>query len=588
MYDEVMLEDEVLSVRIGQVSEKGRKAQNEDSLGFYIPDDVSCFHKGIVAVIADGVSTADAGKQASETCVKNFLSDYFSTPDSWSVKTSVQRILTALNRWLYSQSVGQYSVNRGYISTLSAIVLHGELVHIFHIGDSRIYRLRDNHFELLTRDHAHQVNDETCYLTRAMGMDVNLDVDYFCTSLEAGDAFFLSTDGVHDFLADAEIRQIIMSELNDDAADLHRCCERLVAQALKNGSNDNLSCQLIQFHIMPYMRNEALTKRTNGANLHLNFLNLPFLELLKKGDSVDGLWVMDVLSRNALYSEYLVKDVGNGKLYVLRAPDKRLEHDLQFKSHFVLEPWAANIVRHPQILSYPLDGKYKHYFYYLREHDESMTLKDWMVQRQAIFLEECLEITHQLLEIVHFLHQKDIVMLNLSAENILIDAHGKIKLTDFSACYIQGMPETRVSAYRNKLTTAYAAPEFLCDEKPAFSADIFSISVIAYSLMTNTLPYKHDYLRCANLNDYFKLKYQSMNRVNPMVPAWLESVLKKGLSLLARQRFTDASEMRNALKSPELEEQESVRQRDSLSNKWKTLCGVLLLTQCISLIWLFM
>ena len=586
MCDPVILEDEVLSVSIGQVSEKGRKEQNEDSLGFYIPDDVSCFHKGIVAVIADGVSTAEAGKEASETCVKNFLSDYFSTPDSWSVKTSVQRILSALNRWLYSQSIGQYSVNRGYISTLSAIVLHGELAHVFHIGDSRVYRLRDNHFERLTRDHTHRVNEETCYLTRAMGMDVNLEVDYFCTSLEAGDAFFLSTDGVHDFLVDTDIRHIIQAELDSVAVDLHRCCGRIVERALANGSDDNLSCQLIQFHIMPYMLNKALNRRANGANLHLNFLNLPFLEPLKKGDTVDGLWVMEVLSRDAMYYEYLVKEVGNGKTFVLRAPVKRLEHDIQFKSHFVLEPWAANIVKHPQILNYPLDGKYKHFFYYLREYDSSLTLKDWMVQRKSILLEECLDITHQLLEIVHYLHQKDIVMLNLSSENILIDAHGTIKLSDFSACFIQDMPETRVSAYRNKLTTAYAAPEFLCDEKPAFSADIFSISVIAYSLMTNAMPYKSNYLSCSSLNDYFKLKYQSMTSINPLVPDWLEAVLKKGLSILARQRFSQLEDMRQALKSPSLPLQETVQQNSSSTEKWKILCGFLLITQVISLVWL--
>lgn len=586
MYDAVIHEDEVISVRIGQVSDKGLKAQNEDSLGFYIPDDISCFHKGIVAVIADGVSSAEAGKEASETCVKNFLSDYFSTPDSWSVKASVHRILTALNRWLYSQSMGQYAVNRGYISTLSAIVLHGELAHVFHIGDSRVYRLRDNHLERLTRDHTHRVNEATCYLTRAIGMDVNLEVDYFCTSLEAGDTFFLSTDGVHDYLADADIRQIILSELASDSADLHRCCERIVAQALNNGSDDNLSCQVVQFHIMPYMLNGSLTKRANGANLHLNFLNLPFLDPMKKGDSVDGLWVMDLLSRKPMYAEYLVKEVGNGKNYVLRAPIKHLEHDLQFKSHFVLEPWAANIVRHPQIMAYPLDGKYKHYFYYLREHDESITLKDWMLQRKVILLEECLEIMHQLLEIVHLLHQKDIVMLNLSAENILIDAHGRIKLTDFSACFIQGMPETLVSAYRNKLSTAYAAPEFLCDEKPGFSADIFSISVIAYSLMTNAMPYKHDYLKCSNLNDYFKLKYQSMSALNPMVPDWLEVVIKKGLSMLARQRFSQVQEIRLLLQSPTQQVEEGTPNSKSSIDKWKILSGILLLTQFISLCWI--
>jgi serine/threonine protein phosphatase PrpC len=572
-------------VSIGQVSEKGRKHQNEDSLGFYIPDDSGCIHKGIVAVIADGVSTAEAGKEASETCVKNFLSDYFSTPDSWTVKASVQRILTALNRWLYSQSVGKYAANRGYISTLSAIVMQGDLVHIFHIGDSRVYRLRDGHFEQLTRDHSRRVNEETCYLTRAMGMDINLEVDYFCTSLESGDVFFLSTDGVHDFVTDSDIRQQIMTALASDKKNLEDCCEQLIKQALANGSDDNLSCQLVLFNQMPYLLNTTLTQRANSTNLHMNFLNLPFLDRLEPGQTVDGLWVMAVISRQAMYSEYHVKDVVTGKQYVMRAPVKSLENDLTFKSHFVLEPWAANMMKHPQILAYPTDNKFKHHFYYLHEYDTSMTLKTWMSTRDKLYLETCLDIIHQLLSLVRLLHQKDIVLLNISAENILIDAKGRIKLTDFSACYVQGMPETRISAYRNKLTSMYAAPEFLLEDKPHFSADVFSISVLAYKLMTDVFPYGADYLKCASLNDYFRLKMHPACHMNPMIPAWLEANLMKGLSIIPRQRYSQADDMVQAL-SPQVDAAiENFVEDQAHQSAWKALSGMLLLTQIATLIW---
>ena len=78
-----------LAVSVGQVSVTGLKSQNEDALGFLVPDEPALSTKGMVALIADGVSSAEAGKEASETCVKNFLGDYFSTPDSWSVKTSL-------------------------------------------------------------------------------------------------------------------------------------------------------------------------------------------------------------------------------------------------------------------------------------------------------------------------------------------------------------------------------------------------------------------------------------------------------------------------------------------------------------------
>lgn len=169
---------------LGQTSFKGLKAQNEDAIGIRIPTGIIQSHKGSVAIIADGVSAAEAGKEASETCVRNFLSDYYSTPDTWSVKQSTTKVLTALNRWLYSQGQRFSDAQKGYISTLSCIIFKSNTAHIFHVGDSRIYRLRDGDLEQLTRDHTTAVSATQSYLSRAMGLDVKLDVDYRSTDLE--------------------------------------------------------------------------------------------------------------------------------------------------------------------------------------------------------------------------------------------------------------------------------------------------------------------------------------------------------------------------------------------------------------------
>jgi len=75
-----------LKVSIGYASDKGIKPDNEDFFGSLIPEGPQLTHKGIAVAIADGMSGSDAGKQASHCCVISFLSDYYSTPDSWSVK----------------------------------------------------------------------------------------------------------------------------------------------------------------------------------------------------------------------------------------------------------------------------------------------------------------------------------------------------------------------------------------------------------------------------------------------------------------------------------------------------------------------
>ncbi|KAF0092852.1 MAG: Ser/Thr phosphatase, partial [Hyphomonadaceae bacterium] len=75
-----------LAIRVGAATDAGLKNVNEDCYGAFIPTDEQLDFKGIAIAVADGMSGSDAGKQASHCCVVSFLSDYYSTPDSWSVK----------------------------------------------------------------------------------------------------------------------------------------------------------------------------------------------------------------------------------------------------------------------------------------------------------------------------------------------------------------------------------------------------------------------------------------------------------------------------------------------------------------------
>ena len=102
-----------LQVSTGQCSDAGRRPRNEDFHGIHIPRADQLATKGIAAAIADGVSSCDSGQEASGACVVGFLEDYFSTPDSWSVQKSAQKVLSALNAWLYSQGQRNRDSGRG-------------------------------------------------------------------------------------------------------------------------------------------------------------------------------------------------------------------------------------------------------------------------------------------------------------------------------------------------------------------------------------------------------------------------------------------------------------------------------------------
>src|SRR3954453_23699436 len=114
-----------LKISVGQHSDKGRKAANQDFHGVLIPDEPLLGLKGIAVVLADGISSSNVSRIASESAVKGFLTDYYCTSESWSVRTSAQRVLEATNSWLHAQTRSQYSYDRdrGYVCTLRALVL---------------------------------------------------------------------------------------------------------------------------------------------------------------------------------------------------------------------------------------------------------------------------------------------------------------------------------------------------------------------------------------------------------------------------------------------------------------------------------
>src|SRR5216117_1879838 len=93
-----------LKISVGQHSDKGRKAANQDFHGVLIPKEPLLGMKGIAVVLADGISSSDVSQIASESAVKSFLTDYYCTSEAWSVKTSARRVLAATNSWLHAQT----------------------------------------------------------------------------------------------------------------------------------------------------------------------------------------------------------------------------------------------------------------------------------------------------------------------------------------------------------------------------------------------------------------------------------------------------------------------------------------------------
>lgn len=502
-------------VTIGQHSEAGRKASNDDSYGVVIPEPALLETKGIAMAIADGMSSSAAAKVASETCVHSFLDDYYSTHPSWTVKTSVQRVLTAINRWLHSQSETNSASDRGMVCTFSGVVLKASMAHIFHVGDSRVYLARGNLLEPLTEDHRTRVSRDQEYLSRAVGIAADLQVDHRTVPLEAGDILIFTTDGVHDFLRNSQMVAI----LHGAERDLNEAAKNMVAAAYAAGSADNLTCQIVRVDDPGHPDEEAFLKKITA---------LPFPPELVPGQVFEGYTILRELHLSKRTQVYLAKDDASGESVVLKTPSINFEDDPAYLEMFTREEWVGQLVTSPHVLKVVRPARVRRTLYYLTEYFEGQTLRQWMFDHPNPDLETVRRLVEQIAKGLRAFHRKEIIHQDLKPENVMIDRSGTVKIIDFGSSRVAGFEEAAEAVDKPDIvgTIDYTAPEYHRGETPTNRSDIYSLGVIAYELLTGKLPYGRGFAR---RRDIERLDYIPASSLNDAVPRWVDAVLAKAV-----------------------------------------------------------
>ncbi|MDI1232435.1 MAG: bifunctional protein-serine/threonine kinase/phosphatase [Methylobacter sp.] len=565
-----------LKVSIGSASDKGIKPDNEDFFGSLIPEGPQLIHKGIAVAIADGMSGSDAGKQASHCCVIGFLSDYYSTPDSWSVKLAGQKILSATNSWLYSQGQVRYESTKGMVSTLSIIVLKSTTAHIFHIGDSRIYRLRQGNFEQITRDHRIWVKEKN-YLNRAMGIEPRLEVDYQSRPVEKGDLFLLTTDGIHDF-----IDEKILKKLVQESADLTLVAEKIMQQAAANHSDDNLTCQLLRIDELPEANEDEIIRRHT---------NLPFPPPLEPGMVIDGYRIEAELHASKRTQIYRAFDTQTHTQVILKTPSILYDDDTHYIEHFLHEEWAGKRIHHDNVLKVLSADREKSCIYYVTEFLDGPTLRQWIIDHPKPDIKAARKIVEQIAKGLRAFHRMEMLHQDLKPENIMFDKNGVVKIIDFGSVKIAGIAEITPldhSEADNILGTLnYAAPEYHLGQRGTVKSELFSLAVITYEMLNNALPFGQDMPEKPDKMNLAKLHYVPSFHHNAMVPLWIDGALEKATAISPQFRYDDLSEFLFDLSTPNpkfLSAKEAIPliERNPLLF-WKGLSAILLLTNLVLL-----
>ncbi|MGF1737220.1 protein kinase domain-containing protein [Photobacterium satsumensis] len=551
-------ETNTLQLDIGGCSVAGRKPSNQDAFAVCQPNyRGELLHKGVVACLADGVSCSEQGQQASQICVTQFIEEYYATPKTWGVKQSAGKVLHALNQWLFHQGRQTELQHNGLVTTFCAVIIKSNTAYIMHVGDTRAYLYRDQALIQLTQDHRRHQYGQQYFLTRSLGMDSHLEVDFQQLRLEKGDRLLLATDGIHEWLDGADLQHALSSVDSGAQSSLsskpslsskqspslkptvEQQAEQLVQAALDAGSQDNVSGLLLEVASLPTLTlDEYIEELTSRV--------IP--PVMEEGNRIDQYRILRVLHSGPRSHIYLAVSEFDTKRYVLKVPSLNFAEDYQYLQGFVREGWIGEQVSHQRIMKiYPF-SRHSSFLYHVCEWVEGKSLRQWMEDNPSPDLEKVRVMTEEIIKSVRVLQRYKLVHRDIKPENLIVNQLEQIVIIDFGSVYSEHFDElsTPVTETLPVGDIKYLSPEGLLGVKATMRSDMYSISIIIYEMLTGYFPYSF-----SNTFNALSLSkpsqqwpdYIPLESYRDDLPTWLDVVLRKGCFPQACQRYDALSEL---------------------------------------------
>lgn len=520
-----------LKFSVGESSLTGPRPRNEDYAGVVTPSNAQLSTKGALLAVADGVGGNAGGREAAEMTIRTVSADYYATPDTWQTHTALDKVLTAANRWVLAQAAANRDMS-GMATTLSLLVLKGQRYVMAHVGDTRIYRLRNRVLTQLTSDHVWDRPNMRHVLKRAVGLDKHLTVDFAEGLLEVGDVFAIMSDGAWEPLGDKAIHHAMLLYDNPQLMSNH-----LTKTALEQGGQDNATALIVRIDAIG----------TDGLHDVLSDAqNLAVPPKLKVGEVLDGFEVLDILHDSRATVLYKVRNASK-QLFVLKTLQPVLADDVDSCQALMNEEWLAKRVVSqcvPQILPLSFDQR-KHLYYVMTWH-EGATLQQRIDNGHHFTISGVAKVGADLLRGLSMLHRLNIIHRDIKPANIHIGSDQRLRILDLGVALntTVAMPETM----ENPGTPSYMAPELFEANTADISTDIYAAGVTLYYLLTRKYPY-------GEIEPFQTPRFGEPvrpTRYRPDIPAWLENIILKAVARDSDKRFETSDEMLHALEIGEL------------------------------------
>jgi len=515
-------------VDIGYSSLRGPREVNEDFAGAVHapPGDEA---RGLIAAIADGVSTGGRGLEAAQTTVMGLLADYFATPDTWEPTAALDRLIGAQNAWLADHN-RRRAGSATALTTMTALVLHGQSYTLAHVGDTRAWRVRAGGEPALplTQDHAFEHPDMRSRLTRAIGLDDQVRVDYTQGDVRVGDCFVLSSDGVHGVLKPQQVAALALQ------GDAEAASEALVNAALDAGTRDNATALVIR--VVGLDARQLDDELGDGRRLAPP-------PLLKVGDVLDGYVVTGLVADTGVHLLYQARHPATRELVALKTLHPSRASDPQERAMLAHEAWLGQRVGDGGFVRVHERAESASALYIVFDWHGGRTLEQIRKSGARGTVAEVVAAAIQVSKALGRLHRQGVVHRDIKPGNLHLGDDGRWRVLDLGVALSgrEGTAQRELHAG----TPSYINPEQWEEGGVADAgSDLFALGATLYQWLGGHLPY-------GEIEPYQVARYRrdpvALSRLRPDVPVWLDHLVRKAVARDPRERFETAEEMLLAL-----------------------------------------
>ena len=529
------------------------RPNNEDFLGFWEPaEEEQRRSHGAVAVIADGVGGQDRGEVASQTSVEVALRLFREAKENTAPRDVLWDVVNAANLAVYDKGMDQRDNGR-MATTLIVSIFRNTEVTVGHVGDSRAYLVHEGKAQQITADHTYAAmqhklglisaqeaahSEMRSMLMRSIGREPTVQVDLYTVRVGQGDYVVQCTDGVHQFLTEDEICEIVTHAPPDEA------CKQFLALAEKRGSEDNLTVQVVRVDRVE----EMMFYR--GLPIYRE-VSQPMSNEVEVGQTLDGRFqITELVSRSGMASIFKGIDLQTGETVALKIPFMQFESDPAFYSRFQREESIGRKLKHPYILRIvPVEEKSRPYI--VMEFLQGNTLRSMMQSAGRMPVKDALAITSRICEALEYLHSQEVIHRDLKPENIMLCDDGSIRIMDFGIAKAAGLRRLTFAGFSTSMGTPdYMAPEQVKGKRGDARTDTYSLGVMLYEMVTGATPFEGN-------NPYAIMNARLIGdpvaprKHVPELPPEVEEIILHALERQPFDRYPTAAAMKLELDAPE-------------------------------------